>query len=220
MRWRSWGWYVLAVIVMAGVTADVLADGPLRHLDWTVHRFCDADVRGGWMSVVGVFTQLGQRGVIVKYVLVPLAVLGVIRARSPRPALVPFVVVGLLSLLQLGLKSVIPRTYPHGNTDVLWTHGDAYPSGHTLNGFVLIWVAVELLVIVVPALGRWLTARVRRDVALVTGFLTGASLTLADEHWLTDVLFSLALGPVLLTGLAAVDPFTRRSWPGQPARAG
>ncbi|MDL4817813.1 phosphatase PAP2 family protein [Actinomadura opuntiae] len=219
MRRRSWGWYVLAVVVMAAVTADVLADGPLRHLDWTVHKFCDANAKGAWMPVVDVFSQLGQRGVIVKYVLVPLAVLGMVRARSPRPLLVPVVVVGLLSLLQVGVKSVIPRTFPSGNTDVLWTHGDAYPSGHTLNGFLLIWVAVELVVIVVPALDRWLTARARRGAALAAGFLTGAALTLADEHWLTDVLFSLALGPVLLAGLAAAGPFSRRLRPEGPARA-
>ncbi|MBO2463197.1 phosphatase PAP2 family protein [Actinomadura violacea] len=215
---RSWGWYVLAVVVMAVVTADVLADGPLRHLDWTVHRFCDTRVRGGWMSVVHVFTQLGQRGVLAKYALVPLAVLGIVRARSLRPLLVPVVVVLLLSLLQEGLKSVIPRTYPFSDTDILWKHGDAYPSGHTLNGFVLVWVGIELLIVVVPVLDRWLTARGRRDFALVTGFLTGAALTLADEHWPTDVLFSLALGPVLLTGLVAAEPFTRPLWRDEPYR--
>jgi hypothetical protein len=220
MRWRLRGWYVLAVAVMAGVTADVLADGPLRHLDWTVHAFCDAHVRGGWMSAVHGFTQLGQRGVIAVYVLVPLAVLGAIRTRSLRPVLVPVVVVLLLSLLQDGVKSVIPRTYPSSGTDVLWKHGDAYPSGHTLNGFVLIWVGIELLIVVVPVLDRWLTARVRRDFALVTGFLTGAALTAADEHWLTDVLFGLALGPVLLTGLVAAEPFTRRLRAGEPVRGG
>ncbi|KAB2388461.1 phosphatase PAP2 family protein [Actinomadura montaniterrae] len=218
MRRRSWGWYLVAVAVMAGVTADVLADGPLRRLDWTVHTFCDAHVRGGWMSAVHVFTQLGQRGVIAGYVLVPLAILGAVRARSARPVLVPIVVVALLSLLQEGVKSVIPRTYPLSDVDVLWKHGDAYPSGHTLNGFLLVWVGIELLVVVVPALDRWLTARGRRDFALVTGFLTGAALTAADEHWLTDVLFSLALGPVLLAGLVAAEPFTRRLWAGEPVR--
>lgn len=218
MRRRSWAWYVLAVAVMAGVTADVLVDGPLRRLDMTVHTFCDAHVQGGWMSVVHVFTQLGQRGVIAGFVLVPLAILGAIRARSLRPVLVPIVVVLLLSLLQEGLKSVIPRTYPAGGADVLWKHGDAYPSGHTLNGFLLIWVGIELLIVVLPVLDRWLTARGRRDFALVTGILTGAALTAADEHWLTDVLFSLALGPVLLAGLVAAEPFTRPLWPGEPVR--
>jgi hypothetical protein len=203
---------------MAGVTADVLADGPLRRLDRTVHAFCDAHVRGGWMSLVHVFTQLGQRGVIAGFVLVPLAVLGAVRARSLRPVLVPIAVVLLLSLLQNGLKAVIPRTYPSSGVDVLWKHGDAYPSGHTLNGFLLIWVGIELLVVVVPVLDRWLTARWRRDVALAAGFLTGAALTAADEHWLTDVLFSLALGPVLLAGLVAAEPFTRPLWRGEPFR--
>ena len=45
-----------------------------------------------------------------------------------------------------------------------------------------------------------------------------SALTAADEHWLTDVLFSLALGPVLLAGLVAAEPFTRPLWPGEPVR--
>ncbi|WP_160573907.1 phosphatase PAP2 family protein [Actinomadura physcomitrii] len=218
MRRRTWGWYALAVAVMAGVTADVLADGPLRRLDWTIHAFCDAHVRGARFSAAHALTQFGQRGVIAGFVLLPLAVLGAVRARSARPVLVPVAVVALLSLLQAGVKSVIPRTYPSGGVDVLWKHGDAYPSGHTLNGFLLVWVGLELLVVVVPALDRRLTARGRRDFALATGFLTGAALTVADEHWLTDVLFSLALGPVLLAWLVAAEPFTRRLWAGEPVR--
>lgn len=189
------------------VTVDVLADGPLRRLDWIVHEFCDAHVRGGWLTAVHLVTKLGQRGDLVVVIAV-LAVIAVVRTRSPRYVVLSIVIVFALSLLQVGLKAVIPRTFPVGGADVLFTHGHAYPSGHTLNAFVLIWVILELLVVASPAVR--LTSRRRRDIALASGCVTAAALTVADEHWLTDVLFSLALGPALLALLIAAAPFTPR----------
>lgn len=206
VRWGSWGWYALLFAVMVLVTVDVLLDGPLRHLDWTAHEFFDTHVRGGRLTAVTVVTKLGQRGDLVLVIGV-LAVIAGVRERSLRPVLTSAVIVMGLSLLQVGLKSAIPRTFPYGNADVLFTHGTAYPSGHTLNAFVLIWVVLELLVAAFPAAGRRLSSRRRRDIALVTGCVAAAALTAADFHWLTDVLFSLALGPVLLSGLIALAPF-------------
>ncbi|QKW34688.1 phosphatase PAP2 family protein [Actinomadura sp. NAK00032] len=200
------GLYALPAAVMVLVTVDVLLDGPLRRLDWTVHEFCDAHVRGGLLTAVHLVTKLGQRGDLV-VVIVPLAVIASVRTRSPRCLLVSVVIVGGLSLLQTGLKAAIPRTYPFSGTDVLFAHGNAYPSGHTLNAFVLIWLILELLVIAFPSVR--LPAHRRRGIALAAGCVTAAALTVADEHWLTDVLFSLALGPVLLSLLIRWRPLTR-----------
>lgn len=208
MRWGSRGWYALLFAIMVLVTVDVLLDGPLRRLDWIAHEFFDAQVRDGWLTALTVVTKLGQRGDLV-LVIGALAVIAAIRERSPRPVLMSAAIVVGLSLLQAGLKVVIPRTFPYSNTDVLFTYGTAYPSGHTLNAFVLIWVVLELLVAAVPAVRRLLPSRRRRDISLVTGCLAAAALTAVDFHWLTDVLFSLALGPVLLSGLIALAPFNR-----------
>ncbi|MFA1549541.1 phosphatase PAP2 family protein [Actinomadura chokoriensis] len=209
MRWSS---IALLFGIMVLVTVDVLLDGPLRHLDWTVHEFCDAHVRGGWLTAVHVATKLGQRGDLVLLIM-PLAVVATVRTRALRYAVLSVVIVIVLSLLQTGLKAVIPRTYPVSGTDVLFAGGDAYPSGHTLNAFVLVWLILELLVVAFPAVR--LPQRWRRNIPLVTGCVAGAALTLADEHWLTDVLFSLALGPVLLAALIAAAPRVRRAdgWP-------
>ncbi|CNE08359.1 PAP2 superfamily [Mycobacterium tuberculosis] len=206
MRWGSRGWYALLFGIMVLVTVDVLADGPLRHLDWTVHAFIDVHVRGGWLTAAIVVTKLGQRGDLVVLIGV-LAVAAGVRERSPRPALMSAAIVIGLSLLQIALKSAVPRTFPYGDADVLFTHGTAYPSGHTLNAFVLIWVVLELLVAAFPGVRGRLPPRRRRDISLVTGGIAAVALTLADFHWLTDVLFSLALGPVLLSGLIALAPF-------------
>lgn len=206
MRWGSRGWYALLFAIMVLVTVDVLADGPLRHFDQTVHEFFDTRVRDGGLTAAIVVTKLGQRGDLA-VVLGVLAVTAGVRRRSFRPVLMSAVIVIGLSLLQIALKSALPRTFPYGDTDVLFTHGTAYPSGHTLNAFVLVWVILELLVAAFPAAGGRLPPRRRRDISLVTGCVEAVAVTVADFHWLTDVLFSLALGPVLLSGLIALTPF-------------
>jgi membrane-associated phospholipid phosphatase len=204
----------LSAAVTVVVSIDLLLGGPLTHLDHTVHRFADQDVRGGWKHTADAVRLLGQRWVLVQ-VIVPLAVVAGVRTRSVRPPLAAGLIVVGLSALQTVTKSIIPRTYPVSGEDVLFGRGDAYPSGHTLNGFVLVWSALELLVLAFPGVfastGR-LTARRRYVVALVTGFLTAVALTLSDVHWLTDVLASLGLGIILLDLLVRADPFrTRRS---------
>ncbi len=194
---------------MVLVTLDVMADGPLRQLDHAVHGFCDAHVRGRALEFTRGVSKLGQRGYLVR-VIVPLSVLAAVRRRSPRYPVLSIAIAYALSLSQTGLKSVIPRSFPYGDVDVVGRYGDAYPSGHTLNGFLLVWVVLELLAAALPAVDGVLPARRRHRAALVAGVVTAAALTVSDQHWLTDVLFSLALGPVLLAWLVAAAPFERR----------
>ncbi|GAA1570539.1 hypothetical protein GCM10009678_61610 [Actinomadura kijaniata] len=142
--------YGLLVAAMALVTVDVLADGPLRQLDFALHRLCARHVRGVWWEVANAVTQLGQRGVLLQ-AIVPLAVVAAIRRRSPRPPLAAALIIVVLSCLQVTLKAQIPRTFPFGDTDVIFAQGNAYPSGHTLNAILLVWVILELLALALPA---------------------------------------------------------------------
>ncbi|SNR77097.1 phosphatase PAP2 family protein [Actinomadura mexicana] len=209
MRWGSKGWYAVLMAAMVLVTADVLLNGPLRHLDHVVHDWSDAQVQGRRLTAVDVFTTLGQRGHLAR-VIVPLSVIAALRARSMRYPLASVLIVGVLSLLQVLLKAAIPRTFPISDTDVLFVRSDAYPSGHTLNGIVLVWIILELVAVAFPASSGALPPRRRRDIATVTGTVTAVALTVVDKHWLTDCLFSLALGPVLLQGLLILEPFAIR----------
>ncbi|WP_067813371.1 phosphatase PAP2 family protein [Actinomadura kijaniata] len=204
--------YGLLVAAMALVTVDVLADGPLRELDFALHRLCARHVRGVWWEMANAVTQLGQRGVLLQ-AIVPLAVVAAIRRRSPRPPLAAALIIVVLSYLQVTLKAQIPRTFPFGDTDVIFAQGNAYPSGHTLNAILLVWVILELLALALPAAARRLPPRRRRALALASGVLAAVALVLADDHWLTDVLFSLALGPLLLDLLVRLSPFTGRERP-------
>jgi membrane-associated phospholipid phosphatase len=202
----------LSAALTVVVTVDLRLGGPLTHLDHVVHRFADQDVRGRWKDTADTVRLLGQRWVLVQ-AIVPLAVVAGVRRRSFRPPLAAGIIVVGLSALQTVVKSIIPRTYPASGEDLLFGRGDAYPSGHTLNGFLLVWTALELLVLAFPrvfAHSARLTARRRYLIALVTGFLTGVALTLSDVHWLTDVLASLGLGVILLDLLVRADPFRAR----------
>ncbi|GAA4302585.1 hypothetical protein GCM10023178_09030 [Actinomadura luteofluorescens] len=215
VRWGSKSWYAVLVAVMVLVTADVLLDGPLRHLDHVVHDWSDAHIQGWRLTAVDVFAALGQRGYLAR-IIIPLAIIAAIRVRSLRYLWASVLIVGVLSLLQVLLKAAIPRTFPISGTDVLFVRGDAYPSGHTLNGFVLVWIILELVVVAFPASSGALPPRRRRDIAVVTGTVTAVALTVVDKHWLTDCLFSLALGPLLLQGLLILDPFATRRGPERP----
>lgn len=209
VKWGSKSWCASLAAVMVLVTADVLLDGPLRHLDHVVHEWSDAHIQGRRLAAVDVFAALGQRGHLAR-IIVPLSIIAAIRTRSVRYPLASVLIVGVLSLLQVLLKAAIPRTFPISGTDVLFVRGDAYPSGHTLNGFVLVWIILQLTVVAFPASSRALHPRRRRDIAAVTGTVTAMALTVVDKHWLTDCLFSLALGPLLLQGLLILDPFAAR----------
>lgn len=187
------------------MTIDLLVGGPLTDLDHTVHRFADRDVRGVWKHVAETISLLGQRWVLLHFI-VPLAVIAGVRARSFRPPLAAGLIVVGLSALEKVTKSIIPRTYPSSGKDLLFVRGHAYPSGHTLNGFLLVWTVLELTVVSFPSFVA-LTAHRRLVIAQVTGLLTGLALTLSDVHWLTDVLASLGLGIILLDLLVSADPF-------------
>jgi len=203
----------LAAALTTVVTIDVLAGGPLRSLDHAVLRFTRHDVQGGWKQAADVVRLLGQRWVLVQF-LVPLAVIAGVRSRSLRPPVVTALIVIGLSMLEVLAKSIIPRTFPHTGRDVLYTGGHAYPSGHTLNGFLLVWTALELVVIAFPVLvtsAARLTAHRRLVIAQVSGVVTGIALTLAGVHWLTDVLASLGLGVILLALVSSADPFRTRA---------
>jgi membrane-associated phospholipid phosphatase len=191
------------------VTADVLLRGPLTHLDHAVHRFDVAHVQGVRAQAAEILALIGQRWLLL-CLIIPLALIAGLRTRSWRYPLLSVLIVVVLSLLETLLKSLIPRTYSVGGRDVLFAEGDAYPSGHTLNAFVLWWVILELLVVAVPVLAVQLPPLRRRAVALVAGAVTGVGLTLADDHWLTDVMASWGIGPILLALLIAARPFQHR----------
>jgi len=189
------------LLLLAGlVTLDVALQGPLTGFDHVVHRFADAQVRGLWRWPFEVLALPGQRGVLLLPILL-VATAAAKRVRSPRPVVVAASVVAVLSLLQIALKSPLGRTWPVSDQDVLYAGGLAYPSGHVLNAFVLVGLLLELAALASPDFARRLARQRRVRLVAVVAAGTGVALVALDAHWLTDVLASWALGPVLYAAM-------------------
>ena len=211
---------LLALLPVLAITVDVLAGGPLRHLDDVVagtswHRADPVLTHLGF-----VLDRLGQRAVAGAVLVVVAAVLAW-RRRSWRPLVVTGVGLLVLNVVVGALKLGIGRTKPLSGVDLLHAGGSQFPSGHAANA-VVTWGLVSYLVLVH---GPPLEAAVRRWVAAAPVLLTlavcGASLYL-DFHWLTDLVAGAALGLTLLMlvgawDLSRVDPALVRAAGGRPA---
>lgn len=211
---------LLALLPVLAITVDVLAGGPLRHLDDAVagatwHRADPVLVHLGF-----VLDRLGQRAVAGAVLVLVAAVLAW-RRRSWRPLVVTGVGLLALNLVVGALKLGIGRTKPLAGVDLLHAGGSQFPSGHAANA-VLCWGLLSYLLLVHgrplgEAAQRWLVAA----PVLLTLAVCGASLYL-DFHWLTDLVAGAALGLTLLMLVGAwdlrrADPGPTRATPGRPA---
>lgn len=191
------------------VTADVMLGGPLRHADHLVSRWARLHVRGAAWDCARVLSGLGRRGMVAIPLGVATALTAALR-RSWRPIIWTLMVVLILGVVVHVIKDVTGRTSPGSGVDkVHVASGDEYPSGHTINGFVMWGMTLRLLAAAGVAPGRWLTRRRICIVAVLLGLMTGVGLVGANWHWLSDVLAGWLLGPpVLWVALAA--------WPAPP----
>ena len=194
---------LLSILPVLVITVDVLADGPLRHLDGLLaggswHR-ADAPL----VQLGHVLDRLGQRAIAGTVLVVVAAALAWWR-RSWRPLVVTGVALLALNVVVGALKLGIGRTKPLSGVDLLYAGGSQFPSGHAANA-VVAWGLITYLVL---AFGPVLPApAVRALLALpvvVTVVMSMASLYL-DYHWLTDLVAGAALGLALLALVLAWD---------------
>ena len=205
----------LAVFVL--ITVDVLAGGPLTHLDRAVSDWArSTGLPGpGWRRAgqkqADQAVNFGDREVVGLIVLVAIGYLS-LRART----VLPLVRLGLLSVVAsaivLALKYGIGRDAPSG------VHGPeafrSYPSGHTATA-VILWGLLYTVVAEYPdhALSRpvaWLLSWAG-PVAVMVGMV------LRDYHWVTDLVGAAALGVVLLQAERMVWAHWRRARRGSAA---
>ena len=198
---RLVSWAVLCCIPVLAVTADVLGDGPLRHLD-------DVLASGSWhraqptlLSAALVFDRLGQRAV-AGAVLVAVAAYLAWRARAWRPLVVTGAALAVLNLVVGAMKLTVGRSKPLSGHDLLYVGGSQFPSGHAANAVVSWGLLAYLLV----AYGRGrLPARLLVATAAATAVAVCASSLYLDYHWLSDLVAGAALGAVLLALVLAWD---------------
>lgn len=202
---------LLAALVTALTTLDVLADGLLRHFDrWVFadglpprtgawHLFWRTVVNGGQYWLVGGLTALA-------------ALWAARRARSPWLLLATGAWLLGTELLIRACQLAFGRTPPRTGQDLLFADGFlSYPSGHAANAAACLMALTALT----AAGRRWraaahtLAAAVAVAVAVVT----------LGYHWPTDALAGWGLGTVLgCAGRAVITATrTRRGWRGSQA---
>ncbi|PRZ43632.1 PAP2 superfamily protein [Antricoccus suffuscus] len=199
--WYPARWLAIACTVLfALVTADVLADGLLRHFD---------GVLAGWIRTVGlrdsavgsaigyVLSQTGGRATNLVWILV-LCIVIAVKSRNFVPFVRLALGVALLSAAIYTSKFLIARTFPTDpRGDLLHAVGynDSYPSGHQANAILLssigAWIAVDYIA----------TVWVRRVVciyAIAGPIIAAFAVLFMNYHWLSDIIAGASVGIVLL----------------------
>ena len=204
------------LLILAVLTVNVLADGPLIGLDRRVRAAVQAQahsaawrwVGDSWHAPARLLVELGNNQVALP-VLALSALIVAVRHRSLRPLLAAATGVALLLVTVIPAKILTGRAGP-GQPAVAPWHLGVFPSGHATTAGVCLALAVLLLAPDLPA-------RIRRaGIAVMAAlcFLVGAALVWCDFHWFTDVVAGWALTALIV--LAAL----RLTRPGPVMRRG
>ncbi len=198
-RWRSWSLLPgVPAVVLAVLTINVLASGPLVDIDQRIHAGVLArTATPGWQWLTAgsfspaalIIDAADPRAAVPGLLLIALAVSA--WRRSLRPLLTAAIAVVLLVATVIPAKKAIGRLAPGQ-----FRPGGlgAFPSGHTTSATVC-WILAALLVApLLPAAVR----RAGRVALPLWCLLVGAALVWANYHWLTDVIAGWALAAIIL----------------------
>ncbi|WP_241038419.1 phosphatase PAP2 family protein [Blastococcus litoris] len=206
-----WWLMLVALLVGALITADLLTGGVLERLDLRISHA----VRGWGLRdsagypFVWAVTQLGGRGTILGVLAVLVGYLGW-RYRTWLPLLRVLLALGTLTLGVYAVKHGTGRTAP-GHPDEVFFHldGASFPSGHVANA-VIMWGVARWL-----AVEYDLPARVQRAfwwLSIVGPVATGVAMVSLDFHWITDAVVGGAVGIVLLGVVHRLDAIVLSRW--------
>jgi membrane-associated phospholipid phosphatase len=200
--WRA-QWLVPGglVLLLAFLTASVLAHGPLDGVDRRVRDAVQTlATSAGWrwlsagrLAPAQLITDLGSAE-IAGVVLAVAALAVAVRRRSLRPVLTAAAGGALLAATVIPGKILIGRPGPGFATLPPGGWGD-FPSGHASTACVCYGLAVLLL-----TSGRR-SGHLRRSALAVMAavcFLVGVALVWCDYHWFTDVVAGWALGTLIV----------------------
>jgi membrane-associated phospholipid phosphatase len=199
-RLRPWLVTGGLLLVLAILTGNVLAHGPLISLDQHIRDAVQARATApGWRwlnagrySPARLPTDLGRYYLAVPVLALTAAVLAV-RRHTVRPLVAAAIGVALLLATVIPGKILIGRVGP-GLTTV-GAHGlGVFPSGHTTTACVCFSLATALIVAGRPGWARWLAVA---GLAVIW-LLVGAALVWRDYHWFTDVAAGWALSALIV----------------------
>ncbi|MET0806111.1 MAG: phosphatase PAP2 family protein [Lacisediminihabitans sp.] len=182
---------VFAQIYDAITDDDGVAGLDLPLLHWAVaHRspVLDAMITG-YTDIGGVY--------VMPIIAVAVAVALSVHRRSWTPAILIVAAGGGSLLMTVVGKQVFARTRPPLRFAVPpYEHSPSFPSGHTLNAFVIAGIIAYLLIIRQKSTGaRVLTV----TIAAVFAVTIGLSRVFLGHHWFTDVLGAWVLGAAWLS---------------------
>ncbi len=206
-------WLVLAgllLLVLALLTVNVLANGPLITVDRWIRGAAAARadsatwrwVGDRWYSPARLLVELGNNQAAMPVLAVCAAVAARWR-RSLRPLIAAVIGVVLLLGTVIPAKILIGRPGP-GMPPVAHGAMGVFPSGHASTSSVCLGLAALLVTAGLPAPAR--RAVLAATAALC--FLIGAALIWCAFHWFTDVVAGWALSALVimaalrLTGLS------------------
>jgi len=214
------------VLLLAFLTANVLANGPLVAVDRRVRSAVHAQatseswrwLASGRFAPAQLVTDLGSAK-IAGAVLAVCAIAIAVRHRSLRPLLVAVAGGVLLAATDIPAKILIGRPGP-GYTSLPPGAWGEFPSGHASTAGVCYGLAA-LLLTAGPQAFSWRgrpPGRPQRlaaaGVTVAICFLVGTALVWCDYHWLTDVLagWTLAALIVWIVWRAQRAPALTRLW--------
>jgi membrane-associated phospholipid phosphatase len=200
-RWgTSWLLPSGLLLVLALLTLNVLADGPLVGVDRRIRQAVQAQANSATWHWVGtgphapaqLLVQLGNNQVAIP-VLLLCALIAAARHRSERPLVAAVAGVVLLLAIVIPAKILIARAGP-GLRPVAPGAMGVFPSGHSSTSSVCLALGVLLL-------APDLRGGVRRAAVAATAALcclVGAALIWCDYHWFTDVVAGWALSALIV----------------------
>src|SRR6266581_2914075 len=187
-------------VVLAALTIDVLANGPLVRLDrqvWSAVRPIAHSPSWQWaggsaFSPAQLVVDLADPHLAVP-VLALAAIAASVGLRRLRPLLTAAVAVILLVATVIPAKLLIGRLAP-GQLRLQPGDLGAFPSGHTTTAAVCYLLGALLLAPLLPAAGR----RALLVILPAWCVIVGAALVWRDYHWVTDVAAGWALAALIL----------------------
>ena len=205
------------LLILAVLTVNVLADGPLVGVDRRIRAAVQAQansatwrwVGDSWHAPARLLVELGNNQVAVP-VLALSALIVAVRHRSLRPLLAAAAGVVLLLATVIPAKILIARPGPGQPVDRAGQHGRVPLRAHHHGRACACALAVLLLAPDLPARLR----RAAVAVMVVLCFLVGVALIWCDFHWFTDVVAGWALAALIV--MAALR--LAGSGPGPPER--
>jgi undecaprenyl-diphosphatase len=188
-------------LLLAVLTQQVIARGPLTDLDHPVERFAVTHRSLTMTDVMRLLSDVGSTSFLLPLVLLSVVYFVFRDRRWKPPALLAAAFVSDI-LLQDAVKKLVGRHRPPLSEMIGRYPGGSFPSGHTTQSLVVYGLIALLVIRTHP---DWPRLFVLLPASLLV-LLIGVSRVYLGAHWLSDVAGGLLLGTFWLLVLHALFP--------------